>query len=522
MKSLQIVLFLVTMLMALVIADSEKKESPFLTYVKNHNYTQNHATPSSESEVLASLRGSKGLRGHKNVRGGGAMTCDKYPRVCRAKGSEGPDCCKRKCVNVSNDRNNCGMCGKRCKYSQVCCKAYPSPIVCTTFSTSPLFVPALASTPNRDSTKEFNALSPISSYINKTPEDVVIMNTIDSCWRAKTNWASNRKALADCAIGFGKEAIGGKFGDIYEVTDPSDDPVDPKPGTLRYGAIQTEPLWITFAKDMDIRLKNELMVNSYKTIDGRGAKVEIANGACITIQGVSHVIVHGISIHDCEPGKGGMVRSSPEHVGYREGSDGDAISIFASSNVWIDHCFLARCTDGLIDVIHASTAVTISNNYFTQHDKVMLLGHSDEYTADKVMRVTVAFNRFASGLIERMPRVRFGYAHVVNNLYDEWLMYAIGGSADPTIFSEGNYFTASNDSAAKQVTKRESSEKWNNWKWRSFRDEFINGAYFVPSGYGSCTPIYSAAQSFIAAQASMVPLLTLNAGPLNCVVDKAC
>jgi len=108
--------------MALVIADSEKKESPFLTYVKNHNYTQNHATPSSESEVLASLRGSKGLRGHKNVRGGGAMTCDKYPRVCRAKGSEGPDCCKRKCVNVSNDRNNCGMCGKRCKYSQVCCK----------------------------------------------------------------------------------------------------------------------------------------------------------------------------------------------------------------------------------------------------------------------------------------------------------------------------------------------------------------------------------------------------------------
>ena len=47
-------------------------------------------------------------------------------------------------------------------------------------------------------------------------------------------------------------------------------------------------------------------------------------------------------------------------------------------------------------------------------------------------------------------RVRFGYAHVVNNQYDEWLMYAIGGSAGPTIFSEGNYFMASNDTAAKQ------------------------------------------------------------------------
>ncbi|TKY50866.1 pectate lyase 16 [Spatholobus suberectus] len=61
-------------------------------------------------------------------------------------------------------------------------------------------------------------------------------------------------------------------------------------------------------------------------------------------------------------------------------------------------------------------------------------------------------------------------------------MYAIGGSANPTIFSEGNYFMASNDSAAKQVTKRETTEKWNNWKWSSFQDEFLNGAYFVPSG----------------------------------------
>jgi len=236
---------------------------------------------------------------------------------------------------------------------------------------SACILPTLASPlNNRDSTKEFNALSPIPNYITKSSPQNAVMNTIDSCWRAKTNWASNRQSLADCAIGFGKDAIGGKFGDVYEVTDPSDDPVDPKPGTLRYGAIQTEPLWITFGKDMVITLKNELMLNSYKTIDGRGAKVEIANGACITIQGVSHVIIHGIGIHDCKPGVGGMVRSTPEHVGYREGSDGDAISIFASSNVWIDHCFLARSTDGLIDVIHASTAVTISNNYFTHHDKV--------------------------------------------------------------------------------------------------------------------------------------------------------
>lgn len=197
------------------------------------------------------------------------------------------------------------------------------------------------------------------------------MNVIDSCWRRKSNWAANRRALAECAIGFGKDAIGGKYGATYVVTDPSDQPTNPKPGTLRYGVIQKKPLWIIFGRDMVITLKNELIMNSYKTIDGRGVKLEIAYGPCITIQRVSHIIIHGISIHDCKPGKkNGVVESSIDHTGHRRGSDGDAIDIFASSFIWIDHCYLARSQDGLIDVIHASTSITISNNYFTQHDKV--------------------------------------------------------------------------------------------------------------------------------------------------------
>ncbi|GMI91454.1 hypothetical protein like AT1G11925 [Hibiscus trionum] len=52
----------------------------------------------------------------------GAMTCDKYPRVCRVAGSPGPDCCKKKCVNVTTDWLNCGKCGRKCKYSEICCK----------------------------------------------------------------------------------------------------------------------------------------------------------------------------------------------------------------------------------------------------------------------------------------------------------------------------------------------------------------------------------------------------------------
>ncbi|PPD77947.1 hypothetical protein GOBAR_DD25119 [Gossypium barbadense] len=347
---------------------------------------------------------------------------------------------------------------------------------------------------------------PLAYNVPKKP-----MNVIDSCWRTKSDWAINRKALADCVVGYGKATLGGKYGAIYVVTSPYDDPVNPKPGTLRYGVIQSVPLWIIFARDMVIKLKNELIVNSFKTIDGRGAKVEIAYGPCITIQGVTNVIIHGISIHDCKPGMAGRVRSSPTHVGMRGGSDGDAINVFASSNIWIDHCYLARAKDGLIDVIHASTSVTISNNYFTQHDKVMLLGHNDKFIADKVMKVTLVFNHFGEGLIERMPRVRIGYAHVANNKYDEWKMYAIGGSANPTIFSEGNYFVAPDNRSSKQVTKREATN-WQNWKWQSFKG----------CVYKCSAPLYTRVQSFTVAPGYMVPVLTSNAGPLRCLVGKPC
>ncbi|XP_010529455.1 PREDICTED: probable pectate lyase 16 [Tarenaya hassleriana] len=360
----------------------------------------------------------------------------------------------------------------------------------------------------------------VSDYLPATPRSV--MNPIDSCWRLKPDWATNRQDLADCAVGFGSSALGGKNGKIYVVTNPSDDAQNPKPGTLRYGAIQDKPLWIIFAKDMVITLENELMVNSYKTIDGRGAKVEITYGPCLTIQDVSHVIVHGISIHDCKPGKSGLVRSSTTHIGHRQGSDGDAISVFASSDIWIDHCYLASCADGLIDVIHASTRVTISNNYFTQHDKVMLLGHRDSFTQDVNMKVTVAFNHFGPGLIERMPRVRRGYAHVANNRYDQWLMYAIGGSANPTIFSEGNYFIAPDNHNSKEVTKREVKGGWQNWKWRTSKDVFKNGAFFIPSGYGTIVPLYTGPQRFPVAPGNMVPSLTSDSGPLSCYRGRPC
>ncbi|GKE13569.1 probable pectate lyase 18 [Tanacetum coccineum] len=349
-------------------------------------------------------------------------------------------------------------------------------------------------------------------------------NPIDDCWRCDPNWEKNRQRLADCAIGFGKGAVGGRDGKIYVVTDSSDnDAVNPKPGTLRYAVIQDEPLWIIFQRDMVIKLKQELIMNSFKTIDGRGASVHIAGGSCITIQYVTNIIIHGINIHDCKSTGNAMVRSSPHHFGWRTISDGDGVSIFGGSHVWVDHCSLSNCADGLIDAIMGSTAITISNNYMTHHDKVMLLGHSDSYEKDKNMQVTIAFNHFGEGLVQRMPRCRHGYFHVVNNDYTHWEMYAIGGSANPTINSQGNRFLAPDRRFSKEVTKHEDApeSKWKGWNWRSEGDLMLNGAFFTPSGAGASSS-YARASSLGARPSSIVSALTTNAGALTCKRGSRC
>ncbi|KAA8540736.1 hypothetical protein F0562_024345 [Nyssa sinensis] len=300
-------------------------------------------------------------------------------------------------------------------------------------------------------------------------------NPMDDCWRCDPNWEKNRQRLADCAIGFGKNAIGGRDGKIYVVTDSGDDnPVNPKPGTLRHAVIQDEPLWIIFARDMVIQLKEELIMNSFKTIDGRGASVHIAGGPCITIQFVTNIIIHGLHIHDCKQGGNAM-------------------------------------------------AITISNNYMTHHDKVMLLGHSDSFVKDKSMQVTIAFNHFGEGLVQRMPRCRHGYFHVVNNDYTHWEMYAIGGSAAPTINSQGNRFLAPDNRFSKEVTKHEVApqSEWRNWNWRSEGDLLLNGAYFTPSGAGASSS-YAKASSLGARPSSLVGSITMAAGALNCKKGSRC
>nr|XP_024368799.1 probable pectate lyase 5 [Physcomitrium patens]PNR62046.1 hypothetical protein PHYPA_000470 [Physcomitrium patens] len=343
-------------------------------------------------------------------------------------------------------------------------------------------------------------------------------NPIDDCWRCDPNWRSHRQALANCATGFGRNAIGGKNGPIYTVTTNGDDAQNPQPGTLRYGVTRNGPLWIVFATSMTIELKGELWISAYKTLDGRGAEVHIVGGSQISIQTTNNVILHGLHIHDIRPSGPTTIRVSPSKVVRRPRSEGDGLHIWGSRDVWIDHCYLARATDGLIDVTRGSTMVTISNCFLEKHDKTMLLGADPAHTEDRNMRVTVAFNRFGPGLVQRLPRCRFGVFHVLNNDYSAgWGIYAIGGSEDPTILSQGNRF---NPAGTKEVTKRINDGGpnyggWQSWNWASSGDVFLGGSYFTGSGAkATSASVYAKAYSTSSRPADMVPAITKSAGPL--------
>ncbi|KAK4588416.1 hypothetical protein RGQ29_019417 [Quercus rubra] len=92
----------------------------FITLSATTSNNEQFLNEDDETQEAISLRGTSRFLAQKNARV--VMTCDKYPRVCRAKGSPGRDCCKKKCVNMLTDRLNCGKCGKKCKYSEICCK----------------------------------------------------------------------------------------------------------------------------------------------------------------------------------------------------------------------------------------------------------------------------------------------------------------------------------------------------------------------------------------------------------------
>ncbi len=169
-----------------------------------------------------------------------------------------------------------------------------------------------------------------------------------------------------------------------------------------------------------ITLSGMNKVAANKTIIGVGSGATIVGGG-LNVANVSNVIIRNLN--------------------FRDWAD-DAVNVQYSSRVWVDHNSFSHGYDGAVDVKRASDYVTVSWNKFSNHDKVGLVGHSDDNGAEDrgKLRVTYYANWF-DGTTQRHPRVRFGNpVHVFNNYYRGNSGYGVASTCNAGVYVERNYF----------------------------------------------------------------------------------
>ncbi|MCS7337803.1 MAG: immunoglobulin domain-containing protein [Verrucomicrobiae bacterium] len=149
----------------------------------------------------------------------------------------------------------------------------------------------------------------------------------------------------------------------------------------------------------------EIHVRSHKTIIGLGTNATLVGGG-LYMYNSSNIIVRNLTIRN----------SSEDGIGITSGAN----------HIWIDHCTIADCRDGLIDIVKGADYVTVSwcRFYYTDpantHRFACLVGASDGDASRDMGRLRVTFhhNWWGNMCIERMPSVRFGRAHIFNNYFN--------------------------------------------------------------------------------------------------------
>lgn len=179
----------------------------------------------------------------------------------------------------------------------------------------------------------------------------------------------------------------------------------------------------------DLTGPGRIRPESDKTIVGASGGVSLT-GIGFYVRRVSNVIIRNLAI------------------GQVDADDGDAIGIDESTNVWVDHVDLAGDLnvgkddyDGLFDVTHAADWVTLSNSLIHDHWKASLIGHSDSNADEDTGHLTVTYaNNRWSNINSRGPSVRFGTAHIYNNLYESMLDSAINTRLGAQVLIESTTF----------------------------------------------------------------------------------
>ncbi len=288
---------------------------------------------------------------------------------------------------------------------------------------------------------------PLSSTPSSTPKIIYAVGTIDA------NVDDNHVALT-CQDYYRNGYTLDAFLAAY---DPAVWGRNPPTGPLENARLDSQA-----AQEARVRVR----VGSNTTIVGVGENATI-RGAWFDLRGtasapLTNIIIRNIAFqdtYDCfpewDPTDGPLGAWNALY---------DVVSLRYTDHVWVDHNIFEDLEtadsgeptyfgvhyerhDGQLDITDESDLVTVSWNWFLNHDKVMLIGSSDTATADRgKLRVTIHHNLFEN-LGQRTPRVRFGKVHVYNNCYNvsqgSDYYYSWGVGVESAIYAENNYFDSS-------------------------------------------------------------------------------
>ncbi|MDF2050922.1 pectate lyase [Arthrobacter sp. Cr_A7] len=204
-------------------------------------------------------------------------------------------------------------------------------------------------------------------------------------------------------------------------------------------------------------------IPSNTTIVGATPESSIS-GAALRVNGATNVIVRNLTVRDAadcfpawDPTDGAEGNWNSEY---------DLLQVInKATHVWIDHSEFTdapnldssqpeyfgrpyQVHDGAVDVTNGSDLVTMSFNRFSDHDKLLLIGSTDNTNRGDPgkLRVTIHHNVFEN-IGQRAPRVRFGQVDVYNNHFtvneDSTIPYGytLGAGFDSHLYAEANAFT---------------------------------------------------------------------------------
>jgi pectate lyase len=217
-----------------------------------------------------------------------------------------------------------------------------------------------------------------------------------------------------------------------------------------------------------------------------------SKGSGIKISGSKNVIVRNISV---------------QGVGAVDEDDEDCLQInHEAKNIWIDHVHVYDGHDGNMDIVNQSDYITVSWSKFTytskssNHQFSNLFGNSDSKTADaNALKITVHHNWWGDGVKERMPRVRFGQVHVVNNLYtSSAASYCVRAGMKANIRVESNVFIGVKNPLDYNNQSKEDAKvsMINNYYEKTSGNTTGQGTAFTPPYQMSVTDVSNQAKAY--------------------------